>query len=992
MRFAFCLFAFAGIALAQSASLTGFVKDPQDALVPRVNVTLTNSETGVALTTATAEGGTFEFSAVRPGIYNVRAEAAGFQTFVQNRIVLPVDGRTRLDIALKLGATADVVTVEANVSAVQTESSNVGEVIETKKIVEIPLNGRFFLDLALLTPGTVVPSTNNRTFLAVPSGIGSSGINAAGSREDSTNYLFDGINLSDGIQNQITFQPNIDMIQEFKVQTNSFSAEYGRNAGIIVNGVSKSGSNEIHGSAYEFVRNDKFDAKNLFDRPGQPIPPFKRNIFGYSVGGPIKRGKTFFFHSYEGRQGRESVTLRQAVPSAAQRAAVTNPVVKKLLDIVPQATGGGFFDGAVPKRRVLNQFSGKIDHSFSEKNILSGTFISNRDERTEPNLQGNNLAGFGDTRPAKRALLALNYTRVLTPRMTNELRAGLNRVRIDFLPEFTRAPGEFGIENGTGVFPQFVVSGGLAFGGITGFPQGRGDTSFQYTDTLAWNRGAHSMKAGVEIRRFRNNNFNNGIGGIVNFASLTDFLNGTPSTVTQQRTAANPAMRVTAYNFFAQDDYKVNPRLTLNLGVRYEYNGLPNEKYNRLSVFDFNSRTLRAMGTDGVNQVYEKEYNNFGPRFGFSFDPTGKAKTVVRGGVGLYYDQPVVNTVTGLGSNPPFASSVTFANSAARPIDLAAPFNQPGGGPAILNANSIAPNFVSGYVEQYNLNVQHERFGTVFQAGYIGSSGRHLRLVRDFNQGIGGVRPITTFGQINIQESSSRSNYNALWISANRRFSKGLTFTTSYTFSKSIDLNSVGSSNPQVQDANNLRAERALSDFDARQRFVLSAVYLLPFHSGGMMKRIVEGWNIAPIVNLQSGNPFSPIAPRLNSGSLLAFDRPDVVAGQTLRLDNPGVGRWFNTAAFVENQRLRFGNAGRNIIRAPGFQDVDFALSKNTAIKERFSAQFRAEIFNLFNHPNLGQPVNSIASAQFGQILATRTVRGDLGSSRQLQLGLKLLF
>src|SRR5512133_3198462 len=304
-RFLLTALAFACCAItvyAQNASLVGTVRDPQSAVVPGATVTLTNNETRIAKTVNSDEEGNYEFSAVRPGPYNLKVERPGFSTWVRTDLVLAVDQRVRADVPLQVGEASTLITIEGQSQGVQTESSSVGEVIETKKIVEIPLNGRFFLDLALLTPGTVVPSTNNRTFLAMPSGIGASGINASGTREDSTNYMLDGINLSDMVQNQITFQPNIDMLQEFKVQTNAFSAEYGRNAGIIINGVSKSGTNGLHGSAYEFVRNDHFDAKNYFDPPGK-IPPFKRNIFGYSVGGPIIRNKLFFFNSYEGRRG-----------------------------------------------------------------------------------------------------------------------------------------------------------------------------------------------------------------------------------------------------------------------------------------------------------------------------------------------------------------------------------------------------------------------------------------------------------------------------------------------------------------------------------------------------------------------------------------------------------------------------------------------------------------------------------------------------------------
>ncbi len=375
---------------AQNASLVGTVKDQQDAAMPNVTVTLTSVDTGVSLTTRTDAAGVYEFPFVKPGNYTLKAEQTGFKTFKQSSFPLAVGERGSVNPVMQLGEAATTVTVEASPGGVQTESSSLGDVVDNKKIVEIPLNGRFFLDLALLTAGTVVPSTSNRTFLAAPSGIGISGINASGTREDSTNYMFDGINLSDMVQNQITFQPNIDMIQEFKVQTNAFNAEYGRNAGIIINAVSKSGSNSFHGTAFEFVRNEIFDAKNFFDKPG-PIPPFKRNIYGYSFGGPLVKNRTFFFTSYEGREGREVATLNTLVPTDAQRAAVTNPVVLKLLALVPNANDptGTFFQGTAPRRRELNQFTGRIDHRFSDNDFIYGTYISNRDSRTEPTLQLN---------------------------------------------------------------------------------------------------------------------------------------------------------------------------------------------------------------------------------------------------------------------------------------------------------------------------------------------------------------------------------------------------------------------------------------------------------------------------------------------------------------------------------------------------------------------------------------------------------------------------
>jgi Carboxypeptidase regulatory-like domain/TonB dependent receptor-like, beta-barrel len=1001
---------YAGIvfpAFAQNASLVGTVKDQQGGAVANTAVSVTSEQTGVGQTTTSDGEGTFEFPTLRPGTYKLRVEQKGFQTYAQTGIVLAVDARLRVDPILQIGDTNTVVTVDASAATVQTESSSLGSVVENQKIVEIPLNGRFFLDLALLQAGTVVPSTNNRTFLAAPSGIGISGINASGTREDSTNYLLDGINLSDMVQNQITFQPNIDMIQEFKVQTNAFSAEYGRNAGIIINGVSKAGTNGLHGTAYEFVRNDHFDAKNYFDPAGK-IPPFKRNIFGYSVGGPIIKNRTFFFNSYEGRRGREVATLNTVVPTPAQRAAATNPVIQKLLGLVPTANDatGTRFVGSAARQRTLNQETGRIDHMFNDKNFLFGSFIINRDERTEPTLQSNNLPGYGDRRPAKRYLIAIGYTHVFSPSITNDFHAGLNRVRIDFQQAFLGNPSEYGMTSPSAVMPQIEVgnagSGNPWFGGITGFPQGRGDTTFQYSDTVAWIRGRHSIKFGAELRRFRNNNFNGGTGGLILFPSLAAFLSAAPSQTVETALPVTPALRVRALGLFVQDDIKLTSRLTLNLGLRWEYNGVPSEKYDRLSVFDFSKHQLNRIGTNGIDEPYHRQFTNFGPRVGFAWDPFGRGKTVVRSGAGFYYDQPVTNIVTPLGSNPPFSQSVNITQN----IDLSAPFNSPPGVGSALQV--VDPNFKSGRVLSYNFNVQQEVAKTVFQIAYVGSQGRHLRLLGDYNQGIGGRRPISSFTSLNaagspvtsaggamtIQESVSNSNYNGMWVSAERRLSKGLTLNASYTFSKSIDNNSVGSSNPQIQDFYNIAAERALSDFDARRRFVFSGVYLLPLQwdHNGFTRRIAQGWSIAPIVNLQSGNPFSPIVPTADPSSLEVLDRPNRVAGQPLTVPNPNPTQWLNKAAFSLPPVGTFGNAGRNILTAPGFQDVDFAVSKLTTIKEHVSLQFRAEAFNILNHPNFAQPSNNFVASNFGVIQATRTTRGDLGSSRQIQLGMKLIW
>jgi hypothetical protein len=577
----FLLFASLVRLAAQTASITGTVRDPQEAPIPNVSVTLTNVDMGIAVRGSTDLEGKFEFVFVRPGNYVIHVEHPGFQSVRQGPIKLELDQRARVNIRLALGEATSAVTVGAGLTGVQPESSTLGTVTGTQTILGIPLNGRFILDVALLAPGSMVPSTNNRTFLAVPTSVGISGINASGTREDSTNYLLDGINLSDMVQNQITLQPNLDMVQEFKVQQNSFSAEYGRNAGVIVNAVSKPGTNGIHGSVYEFLRNQRFDAKNFFDPPG-PIIPFNRNIFGYSVGAPVIQDRTFFFTSYEGRVGQEVASIKTLVPSDAQRATVTNPIIRQLLELVPNVNDptGPFFIGSAPRNRRQDQWSGRIDQTWSSKDTLFGSFIVNRDTRSEPTLQFNNLPGFGDERPARRHFLSLGYTRILSPNLTHELRAGLNRIRISFNPDFTEDPATFGITSTSTVSPNVNVPGAMSFGGINGEPQGRGDTTYQITDTLGWARGKHSLRMGGEYRRFYNNSLNRGTGGVLTFGTMAAFLAGTPTQATQTLRPGTPSLRVNAYGAFVQDDYKVSARLTLNLGLRWEYNGVPHEKHD----------------------------------------------------------------------------------------------------------------------------------------------------------------------------------------------------------------------------------------------------------------------------------------------------------------------------------------------------------------------------------------------------------------------------
>ncbi|MDQ1470715.1 MAG: hypothetical protein QOJ99_2195 [Bryobacterales bacterium] len=402
-----------------------------------------------------------------------------------------------------------------------------------------------------------------------------------------------------------------------------------------------------------------------------------------------------------------------------------------------------------------------------------------------------------------------------------------------------------------------------------------------------------------------------------------------------------------------------------------------------MTVFDFATNQLVPVG-NGVRQ-YKPDKLDFGPRVGLSWDPFGKARTVLRAGVGLYYDVPLLSASAAMENNPPFATTSTFTYTG---IALSNPFVP--GSTAALSPNAMTPDYKGARVPQYNFNIQQQAWSTVFQAGYIGSAGRRLAVQRDYNQGVAGVRPIAGYGQINLYGSTARSSYNAFWLSANRRLARGLTFDASYTFSKSIDTAST-SGNAQIQNANDLNAENALSDFDARNRVVASIVYQFPWKAR-RFKLLANDWSMSVVGNYQSGNPFSPIISSLRSGSLNTNDRPDVVYGQSPNLDSPDPARFFNTAAFVLNQTNHFGNAGRNILTGPVLRDADISFLKLFPVRDRLAVQFRAKYFNVANTPNFGEPGNSVTAANFGVVQTTRSQRGDFSSSRQIEFALKVLF
>jgi hypothetical protein len=1003
---------FASRAHAQStATLQGRVIDQNGAVVPGAKIIVSNRETGMERTAETDEEGNYQVAALPVGSYRVEVRAEGFHTGVVQSLSVEVARIVVRDFRLEVGDIAQVINVTSDSTLVELATVSVGQVITERTVQEIPLNGRYFVDLGLLIPGSVTPPQNG--FLSPPTrGGGSLALNTAGNREDTVNYQINGITLNDQVNNILNFNPPLTSIREFKIDNSTFSAEYGRNSGAIVNVATRSGTNEFHGEIYEFLRNDVLDARNFFNFTATKPPPFKRNQFGFAIGGPLKlprfgeggpvfrRGKNraFFFFNYEVLRQRQGVDLNSLVLSDAQRASVTDPVIRRLLPLIPRANffdsaGTPRFVGSAPASADVNQWTIDLTYNLSENDRLHGYYIYQRALRTEPNLQGNTIPGFGDIRRGLRQLLTLNETHIFNPTLVNEIRLGFNRIYFTAMANAELNPADFGINDGVTRpigLPQLNIAGGLNFGGPVQLPQGRGDTTVVVSDTLSYLRGRHSLKFGGEYRVFYNNNFIRDTGSF-NFPSVAAFLAGNANSFTITLSERAPSVAQGAFGAFVQDSFKWLPNLTLELGLRYDLNLTPTERYDRFVVFDPQTASLLRIGRD-IEQPYRTNNKNFQPRVGFAWDPLKNGQTSVRAAYAILVEQPMTNAAAQTSMNPPLASPLSFTG----PIRLDNAINL-----ATTAGNSlftIDHNYTNAYVQSWNLNVQHELLPDLaLMVGYFGSKGTHLRLSRNINQPINGVRPFprlslsspllpgATLGNITEVEGTGNSSYNALWATVTRRFSRGLQLNASYTWSKSIDYNSL-SSPPTVvtvQNSYDVRADRGLSDFDARHRLVVSAIYELPFKGN----RIKEGWQLATIVQAQSGNPVNIVTSSSTVNGVANTVRPNV-NGPVEIIGN--LDRWFDTSAFTAVPR--FGNLGRNVIIGPGFTNMDFSVLKNFKLDDKRSLQFRAEVFDLFNHANLGQPGRVVGSATFGRITNTRFPTGDSGSSRQLQFALKFEF
>jgi len=1018
-----CLAAAAGVARAQTttSTLNGDIIDANGAVIQGVEVTARHLDTGLSRTTTSDAEGHYVFPGLPLGPFEVRAAKAGFKQYVYERINLTVGETAALDITMEVaGPEQEQLTVTADAALVNTQTPELSYLVGERAIEQLPLNGRNYTDLALLQPGVIAyPHRDGGSVVA--HGVGAS-INGQDPR--SNVYLIDGTP-----QNDFTNGPagsaagtvlGIEAIREFRVETNAYSAEYGRNSGGQINAVSKSGTNDFRGSLYEFHRNDNFDARNFFD--GAQKPEFRRNQFGGSLGGPIRPDRLFFFGAVEALRENLGRTIQTVVPDLASRAGAVNPAVRPFLDEFPlpngENLGGGLaaysfgFDQTISQNFV----QGRVDYNRSERDQFFARYTFDDADQFLPT----DFPQFPRTFFSRNQFFTGEYRQTLSASTLNTFRFGFSRTRV----------GQNVEANTTQDLPEFVpgrgITGDIDIAGIPRFgPQSSGNLRlvqnvFGGEYSLVHSRGRHLIKAGALVERYQDNMVNPTFSnGIYTFASLSDFL----ANRAQRFIGLTPEAqfdrywRFTLLGLYAQDTFRAHPRLSLNLGLRYEAATTPVELGGRDSALPNLSDRAPTVG-----QLYENPtLKNFSPRVGFAWDVFGDGKTSVRGGYGVYFNtnnqQNLIVTVT----NPP-ATPRPVINNPAFPV------------PAFRGSISIRPvqfDLDNPYVQVWNLNLQRELwYDTVITLGYAGSRGVHLLRSNDVNVPepvvrpdgtlfwpAGQPRPNTAFTTIELKSSDGNSWYNAMVMELRKRWSRGFTAQASYTFSRNIDTtqastffsDATNGTTTAFPEFGGLNYNKGLADYHAKHNLVINFMWELPFAKGmeGWAGTLLDGWQLAGIGQARSGNPLTVFVARNRSRSQwspslapgIGFDRASIAPG--FDADSAVTGdpdAYFNPAAFRLQPAGTLGNLGRGVLIGPDLRIFDLSAVKNTrwtALGDNTVIQFRVEAFNLFNRTNFGNPslIAFTGAADNEQPLPTLgRIRSTVTSSRQIQLGVRLTF
>ena len=983
-----------GIAAAQTgAILRGRITDASGAVVRQAQIALVDEGTGVERRALSSAQGDYRFDFVPVGTYRLDVQAPGLRREVLPHLVVEV-GRTIVqDFQLEIGTFSDSVTIVSEVPLIE-RSIALGQVVNRTTIEDLPLNGRKILQLAVLTSGSITPPQSG--FLTTPSRAqGSQALNTTGHREDTANFQVNGVTLNDQINNILMFQPPIDSIQEFRIDTSSAPVENGRNSGASINLVTRSGTNRWQGGLFEFFRHRALDARNAF-APNADAP-FERHQFGGYAGGPLARGRTFFFATFERLRQEQGLPVNSVVLSDQQRVALTDPIARGLVALMPRPTltderGVPRFAGSVNAPVDVDQWAGDVTHHVGTNHRLHGFYAYQHDKRAEPLELGSTLPGFGDFRAGHRQILTLEHVQTAGSRRVHQTRGGFSRIAFGARAAAALSPPDFGIDTGhsrASGLPVFNIAGAFNFGGPADMPQGRTDTTVILSHAMSYTRAGHALKVGAEYRQSTYDAWFLDSGSFV-FPNIAGFMSGTANSfrVTLGDRAASIAQP--AVGAYGQDSFRVHPRVMVDLGVRFEWNVTPAESQDRWVVFDAASASLLRIGVD-KDEVY-RQNPNFEPRLGVAWDPLGDSRTLVRATYALTVEQPMINAVANLGANPPLGSPLSVTGV----VPVASAFAQARA--AGLAPITIDPDYRNGVTHSWNVNLQREiAAGTALMAGMVWTEGHNLRLTRNINQPLNGVRPFTAvaadspilpgtpLGNITQIESSGKSHYRSVWASVTRRLTRGLQFNGSYTWSQSLDYNSL-SSPPTVvtvQNGYDLADSWGPSDFDVRHRVAVRGVYRLPLGSHPLL----DGWQLAAILQCQSGSPLNIVTSNSTLTGVPNTVRPDVTGPIEIIGD---VQRWFDPSVFVEASG--FGNLTRNAVVGPRFDNLDVSLSKTIRIASRTPVLLQADVFNVLNHPNFGQPGRVVGSPNFSVITNTRFPPGDSGSSRQIQLALKLIF
>jgi len=1023
----------APIASAQTfrGAIQGTVLDSSGASVSGAQVTVTDTGTNLSRVVTAGEGGAYVFGELPLGTYKVTAAKAGFKTAVADGITVATATVQRVDLTLSPGEAKELVTVRESAALVDTIGDTQGGTLDSKQLADLPTNGRDFDKAILLVPGANADAAG---ITDSPGSFGTFSMN--GNRGRSNNYLLDGTDMNDGYRNDpainqagvfgtpATLLP-LDALAEIPVISGA-DAQFGRNAGAIVNIVTKSGTNELHGSVFEDFRNSAMDARNFFNTAGTPQNPFHNNSFGASVGGPIVKDRTFFFFAYEGERESGGISSLGHVPTQADIAAAQaspelaslggeSPVIANLLarnpwpspNIPTDSNGNNLLATTLFSNRV-DSLIGKIDQHFGKGDVLTGRYYFGDSYQSFPFaiVGGGVLPGYNTVTPTRVQLASASFTHILSPRLLLELRGGYNRFAETFYPEDKSFdPRSIGLNtiqgsNDTGL-PLIEVAGEATLGANSSVPRGRIDTNTQFFANGSYNTGRSNWKFGYEFRRtFVNGFFDSGYRGKLEFADLASFLAGVPDSVHEAEGNSRRGTFQNNHGLYLQNSFRLAKHVMLDAGVRWDYYGVIGEEQGRFSIFD-----PTIPGPKQVSTLYPKDYKNFAPRVGIAWDVFGTGKTVVRTGWGLFYDAfsqdffvgqlpwntfnpgPAYNDI---GSSPVLFSGSAAITVAAGPCTGSA-IKVPGttlcappvfSGFGATDVFTVAQNLRTPYVQNYNFNLQQEIVpGVALQVGYVGSAGRKLFRYRDINQSVGGGSlPYPDFVYINQLETSAVSNYNGLQTIL-KIDTHGLTTTVNYTWSHSLDNASDGQdfvpNATQPDNSFNVQNEWANSNFDVRQRLAWNFTYEFP--AAHSFKKLLSGWAINGVVAIQTGQPVN-----LNylfegdfNGSDEYFGRPDVVgnpfAGQHFPntfLDASAFAvpcTWDPVAGSCVAGTQHFGDLGRNAFTGPSLKNFDFSLSKTTPLGERVKMQTRVDFFNLFNHPNFANPMMPAFSLDFLQ-------------------------